>query len=189
MRAGLMKNKLLKYSKVLGGRVYRPVKPVVSPLLKRIKTWQLLLGLVGIGVIGIFLNGWQVRGNVKVSWWPWSSKAHSQMAVMWLKIGNEEKAVEELKIANKLMVIKIKASEEELKKAEEAVNEPEKIRQEIKSWEKIVEEKPSYRDVWLRLAVLNYQLKNDDNAREALEVAMYLDPNDAQVQEIKEIIF
>jgi len=111
------------------------------------------------------------------------------MAVMWLEIGNEEKAVEELKIANKLMFLNTKAVVGELKKAEEAVSQPEKIRQEILSWEKVVEEKPSHRDVWLRLAVLNYQLKNDDKARDALEMAVYLDPNDLSVQEIREIVF
>ena len=47
-------------------------------------------------------------------------------------------------------------------KAEKKVQEPGKIRQEIASWEKILKEKPFYRDVLLRLALFNFQIYEEE---------------------------
>lgn len=72
-----------------------------------------------------------------------------------------------------------------LKKAMEA---PEEIAAEISFWEKIVKEKPDYRDAYLRLAVLNYQLHKKEEAREYLKKVIDLDPNFEPARELGEII-
>lgn len=111
------------------------------------------------------------------------------MAVYWFEVGNEEQALIELEMANKLLFVKNFEIEKSVRKAEEKVREPERIREEIKSWEKVLEEKPYYRDVLLRLSILNYQIYEDEKALEYFEQALYLDPNNEQVKQVKEIIF
>ncbi len=181
--------KLTKYVKLLLKRIYRPAKPLINPLLKKIRLWQVLSGLISLMVIGCF---WPTSRSYwaqeRAAWWPWSTKAHSQMALAWLENGNEEKAIEELKLANKLLIIKTLKAEEALKKAEEAVSSPGKIRLEIESWEKILQEKPSYRDILLRLSWLNYQIYENEKAKSYWEKADYLDPNNVEVQKVGEII-
>jgi len=181
--------KLAKYLRALGRRIYRPVKPVVNPLLKRIKLVYVLGGLVGLGLVGSLWYGWQIGGNEQVSWRPWSAKSHAAMALEWFENGDEERAVEELRRANELVLWETVEVRESLKKAEDKVREPERIRGEIESWEKVLEEKPYYRDVLLRLALLNYQIYEDEKAQEYFERAEYLDPNNEGVQKIGEIIF
>src|SRR3990167_7079291 len=87
---------LLKYLITLGRRIYRPVKPIINPLLKKIKLSYVLGGLIIIGIGGSFwFNGSRYQAQEKAAWWPWSAKAHSQMALAWFENGNEEKALEE----------------------------------------------------------------------------------------------
>lgn len=182
--------KIIKFTRLLGGRIYRPIKPFLNPLLRKLKFSYILGGLVIVGMGGGFwFNNNRYQAQERAAWWPWSTKAHSQMALAWLENGNEEKALEELKLANKLLIIKTSRTEEALKKAEEAVSNPGKIRLEIESWEKILQEKPSYRDVLLRLSLLNYQIYENEKAKSYWEKADYLDPNNAEVQKVSEIIF
>lgn len=127
--------RIYKYSQVLLRRVYRPVKPVVSPLLKKLKLIYLLIALLIIGGVGNYQY--------------WTEK---------------------------------KAYEESLR--QKAV-----IEQEISSWEKVIETKPEYRDVLLRLALLNWRIFNNDKAEEYWQKANNLDPNKEEVQKVGEIIF
>lgn len=125
---------LLKYLIVLSRRVYRPIKPLVNPLLKKIKLIYLLIALLIIGGVGNYQY--------------WTEK---------------------------------KAYEESLR--QKAI-----IEQEISLWEEILEAKPEYRDVLLRLALFNWKIYNYDKAKKYWEKADYLDPNNAEVQKIGEII-
>lgn len=184
-----VRKRLFKYSRILGKRLYRPIKPVVNPLLRRVKLVYVLAGLVVLGIGGSLWDGWKPTGNERVGWWPWSAKSHSEMALAWFEDGNEEEALKELKRANELVWWETEAIKEGLKRAEEKVMEPERIRQEIESWEKVLEEKPYYRDVLLRLALLNYQIYEDEKAEAYWQQANYLDPNNEEGQEVGEIIF
>jgi len=77
----------------------------------------------------------------------------------------------------------------EKKAYEEGLRQKTIIEQEVSSWEKILETKPEYRDILLRLALLNWKIYNNDKAKEYWEKASYLDPNNAEVQKVGEIIF
>lgn len=142
-----------------------------------------------IGLVGSFWNaGNRYWAQERAGWWPWSSRAHSQMALAWFEAGNETKALEELKLGNDLLIIKTRAAEASLKKAEDKVTQPGKVRQEIASWEKILETRPNYRDVYLRLAILNYQVGEIKQAQSDWEKANYLDPNNEEVIKVGKII-
>ncbi len=181
--------KLVKYSKALLKRVCRPIKPVVSPLVKRVKLWQVLSLLLVIAITGSLVDGWRVKPQEQASFWPWSSRSHSEMALYWFEVGDEEKALGELEIANKLLILKTKKNLDSLNKAQEKVTQPERIREEIKSWEKVLEERPYFRDVLLRLSILNYQIYEDEKTIEYFNRASYLDPNYVEVLNFRKVIF
>lgn len=67
-------------------------------------------------------------------------------------------------------------------------NEPQRIKNEISFWEKIVNEKPSYRDAYLQLAILNYQIYETEKVREYLKKAIELDPNYKPARELEKIL-
>lgn len=75
-----------------------------------------------------------------------------------------------------------------LKILEKIKNEPQKIKDEIVFWEKIVADKPNYRDGYLRLALLNYQIYENQKARVYLERAKTLDPNFETTKELEKIL-
>lgn len=178
-----MKKKLAKYIKILWKRIYRPcVRGVANPLLEKVKLVHVLGGLVLVAILSSLVTvSPAFKAQERAAWWPWSAKRHAEMALIWFENGNEDQAIKELKKANK--------KSQSLTKAEEKVRQPEKIRQEIASWEKIIEEKPYYRDVLLRLALLNYRLYEDEKAVDYWERANYLDPNNEEVKQVKKVIF
>jgi len=179
--------KLIKYSKVLWERIYRPVKPVINPLLKKIKLNHILILLILIMLLGSFYKGFRLSAYEKAGWWPWSAKSHAKMAIEFFEKGEEKKAKKELEIANRLLFLELTNVKKEVKKAENKVREPDKIKQEIESWENILEKKPFYRDVLLRLAILNYQIYENERATEYFERAEYLDPKNEEVLKVGEL--
>lgn len=67
-------------------------------------------------------------------------------------------------------------------------SDPKDIKQLIVAWEKIIEEKTSYRDGYLQLAYLHYKLYENEKAKEYLEKALELDPNYEPTKELERII-
>ncbi len=53
----------------------------------------------------------------------------------------------------------------------------EKVKKEIIFWQKTVEEFPGYRDGYLKLAILNWKIYQNDEAKNFLEKARTVDPN------------
>ena len=60
--------------------------------------------------------------------------------------------------------------------AELIINTPRLLRQDISSWEKVLTEENEPRDALLKLALLHYQLYENDEAKYYWERAYYLDP-------------
>lgn len=58
----------------------------------------------------------------------------------------------------------------------------------ITFWQRIVEENPTYRDGWIRLAVGYYEDGDIDKAIEALDKAKEIDPNNETVKSLEKII-
>lgn len=180
---------LTRYLRLLFKQVYRPIKPLVSPLVSRIKMRWVLVTIVVLAIGGSLMNGWSLSSQERAGYWPWFSKTHAELAVYWFEVGNEKKAIEELGLANKTLLIKTTKAKERITKAEDKVLGPEKIREEIRSWEKILDERPFFRDVLLRLSILNYQIYEDEKAKDYFTQAEYLDPTNKEIKEVKKIIF
>jgi tetratricopeptide (TPR) repeat protein len=55
--------------------------------------------------------------------------------------------------------------------------ERQKIEGEVAYWQRIVTERPNYRDAYFKLALLEYQLGNKTKTKEYIEKTLELDPN------------
>lgn len=55
--------------------------------------------------------------------------------------------------------------------------DPEEIQKQINYWKKILVDKPDYRDGYLQLAKLYWQIYDEEAARDNLQKALELDPN------------
>lgn len=66
--------------------------------------------------------------------------------------------------------------------------DPQDIKKLIVFWERIVQEKPNYRDGYLQLAALNYKIWQNEKAKEYLKQALIIDPNFEEAREMEKII-
>ena len=62
------------------------------------------------------------------------------------------------------------------------------IEAEIAKWEKIVMERPNYRDAYFELALLTYQLNRPDETKMYLNKVFELDPNYQPARELEKIL-
>ncbi|MBI5464998.1 hypothetical protein HY946_00100 [Candidatus Gottesmanbacteria bacterium] len=126
---------------------------------------------------------------------PNNISSHLLLSQEYLKRGDMEAVERELLLAQNLVEPSspnsptvLGASLSPLKILEKIKNEPQKIRQEISFWEKVAMEKQDYRDAYIRLAILNYQIYETERAKEYLKKALELDPNFEPAREIKKML-
>ena len=110
------------------------------------------------------------------------------MAIFWFEAGDEHKALKELEMANKLLIVKTAARVGNVDRVKDKVEQPERIRKEIELWKNVIADRPYFRDALLRLSVLNFQVYEDEEANDYFKQAEYLDPNNEEVLKVKEII-
>lgn len=119
--------------------------------------------------------------------------AHLQLAENFLENNQLEEAERSLRLARQHLGGEMILGEQVNTKLNELwqqkrYSDPKDIRRLISAWEKIVEEKPNYRDGYLQLAILHYKLYENDKAKEYLNKALDLDPNYEPARELEEII-
>jgi tetratricopeptide (TPR) repeat protein len=73
-------------------------------------------------------------------------------------------------------------------KQQKNLSDPQDIKKLISLWEKIVAEKPDYRDGYLQLAILNYKIWQNEKAQEYLKKALIVDPNFGPALELEKVI-
>jgi len=134
-----------------------------------------------------------VQAQLEIRNWPLSIKKHLQMAEVYFNRGYKKQAIEEFKKAeilyNSLSFLDLlNNTKNRIEKTKKLLFYPEKIRQDINYWETVLKSKPHFRDVFLRLSILNYQLYQHKKTREYWEQAFYLDPNNKVVQKLGRII-
>lgn len=62
------------------------------------------------------------------------------------------------------------------------------IAKEISFWQSFLEKNRDYRDGYLRLAILEYQLRNVNNAKIYLNKALEIDPNFEKTKELEKVL-
>ena len=129
------------------------------------------------------------KAKLKAAHWPIFPTSHFKMAQAYFNNGYEEEAKKEFYqaatsfrffLGKKIFLWWQKEAEETNK----LITKKDKIENKIEYWEQILNNKPNFRDVYLRLAVLYYQILQDGKAKKAWEKAFYLDPNNEVVQKV-----
>lgn len=136
------------------------------------------------------------RAKIVVTFTPNDLSSHLLLAQEYLKRGNIESVEREFLLAQQLTNQQPETSSRSvlgaalspIKILEKIKNEPQRIKNEISFWEKVVAEKPDYRDAYLQLAILNYQIYKNDKAQEYLKKAKELDPNFEATKEIEKTL-
>lgn len=101
---------------------------------------------------------------------PWSPTTHEQLAQQYRQEGRTQQAVGELKLAR---VLGASTNTDEIFQWE---SERAQIESALAYWQTIAERHPDYRDAFLVLASLSYELGQFDRARAYLSRAEALDP-------------
>lgn len=135
------------------------------------------------------------RTKLTVMLFPKDITSHLLLVQEYLKRGELSEVERELTLAQGLVEKNppttnsavLGTSLSPLKILENIKNEPQRIRQEISFWEKVVSEKPDYRDAYLQLAILNHQVYENDKAKRYLKKALDLDPNFRPTKELEKI--
>ncbi|HUS59758.1 MAG TPA: hypothetical protein VMX76_00010 [Nevskiaceae bacterium] len=111
-------------------------------------------------------------------------EAHLILAEEFLKNNQFEKAEKELLMAQE------QKPNSKLKKLwqKKLYSDPKDIKKLIQAWEKIVAEKPDYRDAYLSLSWLHYQNYEDQKAKNYLQKTIELDPNFEPTLKLQKII-
>jgi len=116
---------------------------------------------------------------------PYDYEAHLQLAEVYLQNNQYQKAENELW---QLRVLGTSTSRFGQLLQQKLLQNPADIKRLIAGWERIVDQKPNYRDGWLQLAYLNYKIYEDEKAKVYLTKALELDPNFTPARELEKII-
>ena len=115
--------------------------------------------------------------------WPMLSKPHLQLAEALFETSTLG-STKELKLAEKSFL----KNPQLMAKTGNLVNQPRQISSQISFWENKISEGLNNPQVYLDLSILSYQIYNDQKAVAYWQTAFYLDPSNASVPDIKEII-
>lgn len=118
---------------------------------------------------------------------PKNPKAHFQLARVYQEKNDFENAKKEIMLALSLNPDYPEA-ENLLGQIQNIEEEPGKIKEEIKRWERILEERPGYRDIYFQTAILNWQIYQNQEALEAVNKALELDPNFEPAKDFKKLL-
>lgn len=148
---------------------------------EKITLWSILAAFLMINLYA--------KANLTPDYWsslvaalahPSSSLLHQNLAQAFWKEGFLENAKKELMYGAVLG-----ASTDLLTEWE---NEPTKIANSLTYWKDVVKSKPDYRDGYMQLATLAYQLGKTNEAKSYLTQALALDPDNTEVQKLLGIL-
>lgn len=165
----------------------------ILPVVAKMILWSSFTALIVINVYA--------RVNLTPSYWtalltslrfPVSPKAHQALAEAYWQQSYVTQAKKELLYAQDVInstrgtngqtVLGASTAPRDLLNQWE--QEPERLRRQYQFWQTVVKEKPDYRDAYVTLASLAYQLGKLNEARAGLAKAHSLDPNSPTIQEL-----
>lgn len=142
------------------------------PQFTRFFSASLLLGLGALFGLNGFLWTKQTRDpyQLEVLKAPWSPTTHEQLAQQYRQEGKTPQAVAELRLAQ---VLGASINTDQITQWESERSQKEAA---LASWQTVAERYPDYRDAYIILASLSYELGQFDRARAYLSRAEALDP-------------
>lgn len=187
-----MAKRRLKFPQI--SRIFnaKPVKIGVKLLVFSVLAGFLVINLLPLPSFDLFAFE---QAKITVMLFPKDISTHLILAQEYLKRGDVEALERELLLSQELVEKNPPSTPSVLGEAlspikilEKIKNEPQAIREEISYWENVVSQKPDYRDAYLQLAILNYQIYENEKAREYLKKVQELDPNFQPAKELEKIL-
>jgi len=172
------------------------IRKTTKPQAKRLQRLTKKFGSLGIVILvsgavlgSLFLpkNNFQILKEKLVKN-PYDLEAHLELAKIFLKSNQFEKAEKELRFLQSNSQFAIRNPEIEKLWREKHYSDPKDIKKLISGWEEVLEKYPNYRDGYLQLTYLYYKTYQDEKAKENLTKALELDPNFPPTNEIKKLI-
>lgn len=114
--------------------------------------------------------------------------AHLELAEKFLENNQILEAENELKLADQIQNTQYSILNTKELWQKKHYSDPNDIKKLIPAWEKIITEKPDFRDGWLQLAYLYYKIFENAKAKDYLQKALALDPNFEPARELEKII-
>ena len=195
-------SELVKFTNFFFSRIIQPLqiigKKVYRSLPQVIKLKLIAFDLSLITIILLFLILWLnyfwprnifVSQRLAVARWPNSIKKHVELGKVLFDLGDLPQAQVEIQQAEKIykywQVMDINGRlKEQIKEGRQYVDQKAVIESQVSKLEAILQDKPHYRDVYLQLSVLYYQVWQGDKAKEYWNKAFYLDSNNEKVEEV-----
>jgi len=184
-----LEDKVIKIRKfALLPRAARATRPARKAIRKVSRYFGVILAasFIFFSLISFFWpkNSFQLLKE-KIVKAPYDYEAHLQLAEVYLQNNQYQKAENELW---QLRVLGTSTSKFGQLLQQKLLQNPNDIKRLIIGWEKIVNQRPGYRDGWLQLAYLNYKIYEDEKAKEYLAKVLEIDPNFAPARELEKII-
>lgn len=163
--------------------------PHISRFFSAIVRWSLLLAIFTMSLLGIQrmispLRQTQLQTLVDV----WNPTVHEELARVYWAAGYLPEAIRELRVANSLPasaepgVLGETSATNDLEATWES--EPARLEKSYAYWQSVIAAKPDYRDAYLALASLAYQLGHRIRAQTYLQKAVVLDPFSQTVENL-----
>lgn len=176
-----------KVKNMVGG-----VKQSLVPLLRlRIPYSFWVVGVVGlVMVVGMYFDDGVEKAKKEILKSPALAEGYLKLSAMAAGYGDFKVARDILR-SGSVIVGADESSSKVLGEASEVievVDPVKKLEDEAEAWKKMVERQPSYLPGYLRLAVLSWKLRRDVEAREYLEWAEQIDPNNEEVSKVKRVV-
>lgn len=111
---------------------------------------------------------------------------HLKLSHLYEQVKNYDQALAEVKIAQNLNFnLHLQG---ELSRLSSLQDEPQQIRSEIAQTVAIVNKYPDFKDAWVKLAYLHYQLREPREAKKALAQALIIDPSYAPATKLESLL-
>jgi tetratricopeptide (TPR) repeat protein len=165
------------------------IKSIKQRLIKYFRFWQwglccLIFILLIVNIITYHSLFNKVKVNILTN--PSSAQAHLKLAEFAAAAFDWDLAKKELRLASDNLPINknIENVSSYFEEVEKQVNIYDYLTAEINYWKQIIKEEPSYRDGYLQLSLLYYQIDDSTAAASYWQAANELDPNNNTVKAI-----
>ncbi len=148
-----------------------------------------ILGVVLLVIFASFIFTSKNSSILAVSRQPLFPVNHFKMAEEFLSNGQLNKAKKELQLVNNSFVmrnlLKISLLNYKYQHTQDKVYESDRIKEQLSQLDSILEKKPFYRDLLLKKSIFLWKQWKNKEAKNSLEKAAYLDPNNLKIKSLK----
>ncbi len=148
-----------------------------SPQIKKFIRYTLYVILLLLLLAPLWPRTSFRQATWEVGKWPKDARLHLALAEEYAKIHNFDLVEKEVSLAKSLNPVSVFDRQAYLEKIFAEKIKKQNLEKEIRDWEEVLKEYPGFRDVYLRLSLLYWQINDDLMADVYLKKASHLSPN------------